>query len=123
MNVKGCFDFFCHWGLNHLKILQRFHNSSFFFRRTLQLPTALRLGFVIALPLDDSQLLLDLCDIEARYLQTSMLENICLDLLVGRVPLKPGDIQPLQGEFDLYRAMWLCSLGKAHDRLISIRDV
>ena len=96
---------------------ERFHNGSFLVRRTMGLLCILAPGLVIALPLDDAVFLLDLCDVQGRYLETAVLENIRLDLLVGRATLKLGDIQPLKREFDLYRAMWICSLGKAHDSL------
>lgn len=50
-------------------------------------------------------------------LETAMLENIRLDLVIGRAPLKLSDIQPFKREFDLHRAMWTCFFGKAHDSL------
>ena len=102
---------------------ERLDNRSFLVRRTLGLLCVLALGLVIALPLYDAVFLLDLCDVQGRNLETAVLENIRLDLLVGRAPLKLGDIQTLKGELDLHRAMWSCSLGKTHDRLVSIRVV
>lgn len=93
-----------------------FDNRSFLVRRTLGLLCVLALGLVIALPLYDPVLLLDLRNVQGRNLETAVLENIRLDLLVGCAPLKLGDIQPLKREFDLHRAMWICSLGKAHYR-------
>ena len=79
---------------------ERFDNRSFLVRRTLGLLCILALGLVVALLLDDAAIL--------------------LDLLVGRASLKLGDIQPLKREFDLHRAMWICSLGKAHYSFVSI---
>lgn len=97
---------------------ERLYNRSFLVRRTLGLLCILAPGLVVALPLDDPVFLLDLCDVQGRNLETAVLEDKRLDLLVGRAPLKLGDIQPLKREFDLHRAMWICFLGKAHYSLM-----
>ena len=102
---------------------ERLYNRSFLVRRTLGLLCVLTLGLVVALPRKDPVFLLDLSDVQGRNLETAVLESICLDLLIGRASLKLGDIQSLKREFDLHRAMWSCSLGKAHYSFISIRDV
>ena len=76
---------------------ERFDNRSFLVRRTLGLLCVLALGLVIALPLYDPVLLLDLRNVQGRNLETGVPLNICLDLLAGRAPLKLGDVQPSGG--------------------------
>ena len=50
-------------------MLQRIPDGLFLFGRTLGMLSVLRLGLVVALPLDDTVLLFDLCDIQAGHIQ------------------------------------------------------
>ena len=69
--------------LNHSKMLQCLRNGSFLFWRALWLLGILGLGLVVILPLNDTTLLLYLCDIKTTNLQSTVFQNIILDLLIG----------------------------------------
>lgn len=75
---------------------ERFDNGGFLVRRTLRLLCIIAPGLVVALPRKDPIFLLDLRDVQCRNLETAVLENIRLDLLIGRAPLKLGDVQPFK---------------------------
>ena len=86
---------------NHPKEPQRLHNRLLLFLRTRRHPRALRLGFVVAHPLDDTALPLYLGDIQRRNLQLVMLPAIRLDFLIGGLLLGGGDVQLVQVQVDL----------------------
>ena len=64
-------------------MLQRLPNSLFLFGWALGLLGILRLGLVVALPLGDPALLLDLGDVQGSDVQTGLLLDVIFDLLVG----------------------------------------
>ena len=82
--------------LNHLEVLQRIPNGLFLFGRALGLLGVLRLGLVVALPLDDPAFLLNLGDVEGSDVQAGLLLDVVLDLLIGGAFLKLGQIHILQ---------------------------
>lgn len=55
----------------------------FLLRRTLRLLGIFRLWLIIILTLNDTALLLHLCDIQAANLQDGMLQDIRFDLIIG----------------------------------------
>ena len=82
-------------------MLQRLPDGLLLFRWALGLLGVLRLGLVVALPLNDPAFLLDLGDVEGSDVQTSLLLDIVLDLLVGSFALRSSQIQLIYIEFDL----------------------
>ena len=83
---------------DHLKIPQCVFNRLFLIRRADQHLCALGFCLVAALLRKDPILLLDLCDVQGRNLETAVRENIRLDLLIGCAFLKLGDVQSLKRE-------------------------
>ena len=68
---------------NHSKMFQCLRNRSFLFRRALWLPDILGFRLIVVLTLDDTALLLYLCDIQAADFQAAVFQNIILDLPIG----------------------------------------
>ena len=79
-------------------MLQRIPDGLFLFGRALGLFGVLRLGLVVALPLNDPAFLLDLGDVEGSDVQTGLFLDVVLDLLVGGALLKFGQVHILQRE-------------------------
>ena len=86
---------------DHLKVLQRLPDRLLLLRRALGLLGVLRLGLVVALPLDDPAFLLDLGDVEGSDVQASLLLDVVLDLLVGSFALCSSQIQLIHLELNL----------------------
>ena len=82
-------------------MLQCLSNSLFLFGRALGLFGVLRLGLVVALPLDDPAFLLDLSDVEGSDVQASLLLDVVLDLLVGSFALRSSQIQLIHLDFNI----------------------
>ena len=76
-------------------------NGFFLFGRALGLLGVLRLRLVVALPLDDPAFLLDLGDVEGSDVQSGLLLDVVLDLLVGGFALRGSQIQLIHIEFNL----------------------
>ena len=64
-------------------MFQRIPDGLLLFGRALRLLGVLRLGLVVALPLGDPALLLDLGDVQGSDVQTGLLIDVIFDLLVG----------------------------------------
>ena len=82
-------------------MLQRFFDCFFLLQRTLRLFGILGLRLVIILSLNDTALLLHLCDIQAADFQAAMLQHIILNLVLGGLALRSGQIQLIQIQFYL----------------------
>ncbi len=61
---------------------QRLLNRFLLLWRTLGHFPALRFRLIVALPLDDPVLHLHLSDVQVRYMQTGVLKDVVLDLLI-----------------------------------------
>lgn len=86
---------------DHLRVFQHISNGLFLFRCTLRLIGSFRLGLIVALPLGDPTLLLDLGDVEGSDVQAGLLLDIVLDLLVGGFALRSSQIQLIQSQLRL----------------------
>ena len=88
---------------NHLKMPQCLHDRILFLLRTLRLLCILVFRFMVILSLDDTVLLLHLCDIEIGDLQRMMLPHIILNLVVSRLALCGSHIQLVHADvhFDM----------------------
>ena len=82
-------------------MLQCLPDGLLLLRRALGLLGILRLGLVVALPLGDPTLLLDLGDVEGSDVQAGLLLDIVLDLLVGGFALRSSQIQLIHIEFNI----------------------
>ena len=87
--------------LNHPKVTQCLRNCLFLLRWALGLLGVFGFRLIVVLTLDNSALLLYLCDIKTTDLQTGMLQNIRLDFLIGCLFLRRGQIQLVHLHFDL----------------------
>ena len=96
---------------------QRLLNGSLLLWRAFRYPIALTFRLVIALPFDDPVLRLHLSDVQVRNVQTGVLKDVVLDLLIGRVIQQAGGVQAFQGELDTDRFARYLALGKFHHRL------
>lgn len=81
---------------DHGKVFQCIPYSCFFFRWYLGLWSAVWRGKIIVLTNLQAAFSLDLGDIEAGNFQTMVIQNVVLDLRVGRLCLCGGDIQFIQ---------------------------
>ena len=82
-------------------MLQCIPDGLFLFGRALGLLGILRLGLVVALPLNDPTFLLDLGDVERSDVQAGMLLDVVLDLLVGGFALRSSQIQLIHLDFNI----------------------
>ena len=82
-------------------MLQRLPNSLFLFGWALGLLGILRLGFVVALPLDDPTFLLDLGDVEGSNVQAGLLLDVIFELLIGGFGFRSSQIQLVHLELNL----------------------
>ena len=89
------------YSLDHLKMLQCFHNRILFFLRTLRLLGVFTFRFVVILSLDDAVLLLHLRDIEIGYLQLMVFPHIIPNLVVSRLALCGSHIQLIHADVHL----------------------
>ena len=83
---------------NHLKIPQRFYNRIFFLLRTLRWLRIFVFRFMVILSYLQTALLLDLRDIQRRYLQPGLFQHTGLDFGIGRAFLQSRCIHALQRE-------------------------
>lgn len=88
-------------GVDHPKVSQRILDRHDLLLRTLRHPAALRLGRIIALLLNDAMLLLHLRDVQAAHLQAAVLQHIVLDLPIGGLALRSGDVQLIQLQINI----------------------
>ena len=86
---------------NHLKVLQCIPNGLLLLRRALGLLGILRLGLIVALPLNDPALLLDLGDVQGSDVQAGLLLDVVFDGLLGGFAFYGGQVQFVYLEFDL----------------------
>ena len=93
--------------LDHLKVLQCIPNSLFLFGQALGLLVALRLGLVVALPLDDPAFLLDLGDVEGSDVQAGLLLDVVLDFLIGSLGLCRSGVHLVQVKAELDMIVWV----------------
>ena len=82
-------------------MLQCIPDGLFLFGWALGLLGILRLGLVVALPLNDPAFLLDLGDVEGSDVQAGLLLDIVLDLLVGGFALRSSQIQLIHLDFNI----------------------
>lgn len=96
-------------------MLQSLHNRIFFLLGTLRLLCIFGLRLVVVLPYLQTALLLDLRDIQGRYLQPSLFQHAGFDFGIGRTFLQSRCIQTLQGK--LYTDFFGVdlTLGKCND--------
>ena len=87
-------------------MLQCLLDCFFFIRRALRLFSVLRLRLIVVLTLDDTALLLYLCDIQAADFQAAMLQYIILDFLVGGFLHRIGQIKLVH--IQVYLDILLC---------------
>lgn len=92
-------------------MLQRLSNSLFLFGWALGLLGVLRLGLVVALPLDDPTFLLDLGNVQGSDIQASLLLNVVFDGLVGGLGFRRSSVQIIQLDAELDMIVRV-SLGK-----------
>ena len=97
---------------------QRLLNGLLLLRRAFRHPAAFTLRLVVARPFDDPMLCLHLGNVEGRDMQSRVLKDVSLDLLVGGVVQQAGGVQSFQGELDADGFARYLTLGKADNRLI-----
>ena len=102
-------------------MFQRFPNSLLLFRRALGLLGILRLGLVVARPLGDPALLLDLGDVQGSDIQAGLLLDVVFDGLVGGLDLRRSSVQIVQLDAELDMIVRV-SLGKENYRLNMARE-
>ena len=83
-------------------MLQCFHNCIFFLLRALRLLRIFGLRLMVVLPYLQTTLLLDLRDIQGRYLQPSLFQHTGLNFRIGRAFLQSGGVHALQRELYTY---------------------
>lgn len=96
-------------------MLQSLHNRILFLLRTLRLLCIFGLRLVVVLSYLQTAFLLDLRDIQGRYLQPSLFQHAGFDFGIGRTFLQSRCIQTLQGK--LYTDFFGVdlTLGKCND--------
>ncbi len=102
---------------------QRLLNGLLLLRRAFRYPAALRFRLVIARPFDNPVLRLRLGNVEGRDMQSRVLKDVILDLLIGGVVQQAGGVQAFQGELDADGFALYPALGKAHHRIHGCPDL
>ena len=108
MSRQTCFLLFS----NHPEVLQSRPDCLFLLRRALWLLGILRFWQIIVLPHIQSTFSLHLRNIQGRNLHSTMLQHICLDLVICRSLLKARHIHVLQRKVHPYLLRVDFSLGK-----------
>ena len=102
-------------------MLQRLPDGLLLFRRALGLLGVLRLGLVVARPLGDPTLLLDLGDVQGSDVQAGLLLDVVFDGLIGGLGLCRSSVQIVQLDAELDMIVRV-SLGKGNYRLNMARE-
>ena len=97
---------------------QRLLDRSLLLWRAFRYPIALTFRLVIALPFNDAMLRFHLGNVEGRNVQSRVLKDVILDLLIGGVVQQTGGVQAFQRELDTDGFARYLTLGKADNRLI-----
>ena len=107
----------------HLKMPQSLNNCIFFLLRTLRLLHIFGFSLVMVLSYLQTALLLDLRDIQGRYLQPGLFQHTSLDFGIGRTFLQSGGVHALQRE--LYTDFFGVdlTLGKCNDTFAMARHL
>ena len=79
-------------------MLQSLHNRILFLLRTLRLLCIFGLRLVVVLSYLQTAFLLNLRDIQGRYLQPSLFQHAGFDFRISRAFLQSGGVHALQGE-------------------------